>query len=124
MPAPTPRSMLGSTRRCRPTPPRTPMPPTPGPPTDRAVRGGARVKMSHGLAGAIAATGARIAEALIVVGLLASLVFFALRILPGDPAALVLGDDASPAELARIRAVLHLDRPLLVQYGEFLRGLV
>ena len=72
---------------------------------------------------AVAAIGARIAEALAVVWLLASLVFFALRILPGDPAALVLGDDASPAELARVRAVLHTDRPLPVQYAEFLRGL-
>jgi peptide/nickel transport system permease protein len=66
---------------------------------------------------------ARVVEALAVVWLLASLVFLALRILPGDPAALVLGDDASPAELARVRAVLHLDRPLLAQYGGFLRDL-
>jgi peptide/nickel transport system permease protein len=72
---------------------------------------------------AFAAIGARIAEALAVVWLLASLVFFALRVLPGDPAALVLGDEASPAELARVRAVLHLDRPLAIQYLEFLRGL-
>jgi peptide/nickel transport system permease protein len=71
----------------------------------------------------VAAIGARIAEAVAVVWLLASLVFFALRVLPGDPAALVLGDDASPAELARVRAVLHTDRPLLVQYGRFLGDL-
>jgi peptide/nickel transport system permease protein len=71
----------------------------------------------------VAAIGARIAEAIAVVWLLASLVFFALRVLPGDPAVLVLGDDASPAELARVRAVLHTDRPLLVQYGRFLGDL-
>ena len=80
--------------------------------------------MKTGLARALVAIAARIAEAVAVVGLLASLVFFALRVLPGDPAALVLGDDASPAELARVRSVLHLDRPLVVQYVEFLRGLV
>ncbi|MDP8999859.1 MAG: ABC transporter permease [Myxococcota bacterium] len=62
-------------------------------------------------------------ESLLVVFVLASLVFFALRILPGDPAALVLGDDASEVELARVRAVLHLDEALPVQYGRFLRGL-
>src|SRR5271154_1561125 len=73
---------------------------------------------------AVTTIGARIAEALAVVWLLASLVFFALRVLPGDPASLVLGDDASPAELARVRALLHLDRPLLAQYAEFLRDLV
>jgi peptide/nickel transport system permease protein len=72
---------------------------------------------------ALAATWARVAEALVVVWLLASLVFFALRLLPGDPAALVLGDDASPAELARVRASLHLDLPLGAQYVRFLRGL-
>ncbi|MGD0529682.1 MAG: ABC transporter permease [Polyangiaceae bacterium] len=65
----------------------------------------------------------RAVEALLVVVALASLVFFALRILPGDPARMVLGDEASPAELARVRATLHLDEPLLAQYGRFLRGL-
>jgi peptide/nickel transport system permease protein len=65
----------------------------------------------------------RAGEALGVVAVLASLVFFALRWLPGDPARLVLGDEASEAELARVRAVLHLGDPLLVQYGRFLRGL-
>jgi peptide/nickel transport system permease protein len=66
---------------------------------------------------------ARAVEALAVLVALASLVFFALRLLPGDPARLVLGDEASAADLARVRATLHLDEPLLAQYGRFLRGL-
>jgi len=66
---------------------------------------------------------ARAVESLTVVVVLASLVFFALRLLPGDPARLVLGDEASDADLARVRAALHLDRSLAVQYGGFLRGL-
>jgi peptide/nickel transport system permease protein len=66
---------------------------------------------------------ARAVEALAVVVALASLVFFALRILPGDPARLVLGDEASPAELARVRASLHLDESIGAQYVRFLRGL-
>jgi peptide/nickel transport system permease protein len=66
---------------------------------------------------------ARALEALGVVLALASLVFFALRILPGDPARLVLGDEASAADLARVRAALHLDEPLGLQYVRFLRGL-
>jgi peptide/nickel transport system permease protein len=66
---------------------------------------------------------ARAVEALLVVVALASLVFFALRLLPGDPARLVLGDEASPADLARVRATLHLDEPLFAQYGRFLHGL-
>ena len=66
---------------------------------------------------------ARALEGLAVVAALASLVFFALRLLPGDPARLVLGDEASPADLERVRATLHLDQPLLTQYARFLRGL-
>ncbi|MBK6695633.1 MAG: ABC transporter permease [Myxococcales bacterium] len=65
----------------------------------------------------------RSGEALAVLVLLASLVFFALRLLPGDPAALVLGDQASPRELALLRNRLHLDEPMAKQYGRFLWGL-
>jgi peptide/nickel transport system permease protein len=65
----------------------------------------------------------RVLESLLVAIALASLVFFALRLLPGDPAQLVLGDEASAADLARVRVTLGLDRPLAVQYGRFLRGL-
>jgi peptide/nickel transport system permease protein len=62
-------------------------------------------------------------EAWLVLLVLASLVFFALRLLPGDPAILILGDSASPAELATLRARLHLDEPLLTQYARFLAGI-
>jgi peptide/nickel transport system permease protein len=66
---------------------------------------------------------ARVFEAWLVLVALASLVFFALRILPGDPALLILGDSASVTEVATLRARLHLDEPLLVQYGRFLSGI-
>lgn len=72
---------------------------------------------------ALAVAAARLLEALAVLFVLASVVFFALRIVPGDPAALVLGDQASPLELARLRTKLHLDEPLTAQYLRFLRGL-
>src|SRR3954466_13128741 len=65
----------------------------------------------------------RLAEAALVVLVLATLVFLALRILPGDPAALVLGDQASEAERAALRGKLHLDEPMWLQYARFLRGL-
>jgi peptide/nickel transport system permease protein len=65
----------------------------------------------------------RVLESAAVVVALASLVFVALRVLPGDPARLVLGDTAGEADLARVRAALHLDEPLLAQYVRFLRGL-
>jgi peptide/nickel transport system permease protein len=76
-----------------------------------------------GTAGVVRVLVLRAFESLLVVLALASLVFFALRLLPGDAAELVLGDEASAAELARVRAVLHLDEPLAVQYARFLRGL-
>lgn len=65
----------------------------------------------------------RLLEALFVLLVLATLIFFALRLLPGDPAQLILGDQAGPAELARLREKLHLDEPLSRQYVRFLGGL-
>jgi peptide/nickel transport system permease protein len=67
---------------------------------------------------------ARLVEAAAVVLALATLVFLALRLLPGDPAALVLGDEASESERALLRSRLHLDEPLWLQYARFIRGLV
>ncbi|MFZ0243212.1 MAG: ABC transporter permease [Desulfobacterales bacterium] len=48
------------------------------------------------------------------------LVFLMLRMIPGDPAQLLLGEYANPAELTRLRAQLGLDRSLAVQYGIYL----
>ena len=55
---------------------------------------------------------------------LGTLVFLAGRALPSDPAALLLGDQASPAERAVVVRALHLDESLPTQYVYFLRGLV
>lgn len=46
------------------------------------------------------------------------------QLLPGDPARVIAGLQASQQEVNRIRAMLGLDRPLLVQYGLFLDHLV
>lgn len=78
----------------------------------RRWRGAARAFFG-GLAGQIA-----------VVLALASTVFFSLRVLPGDPAALVLGELSAEPERAALRAKLFLDRPLYVQYALFLKRLV
>ena len=53
-----------------------------------------------------------------------SVVFIVLRMIPADPAALILGTDASPEELAAMRTRMGLDQPLIVQYGRFLFDLV
>jgi ABC-type dipeptide/oligopeptide/nickel transport system permease component len=54
----------------------------------------------------------------------ATLVFALVHLVPGDPAQAMLGDSASPEEVASLRTRLGLDRPLHVQYGTFLRGAV
>jgi peptide/nickel transport system permease protein len=48
------------------------------------------------------------------------LVFLVVRILPGDPALLMLGVESSPETLARLRESMGLNRPLPVQYAEWL----
>ncbi|QNN63909.1 ABC transporter permease [Leucobacter denitrificans] len=46
-------------------------------------------------------------------------VFFLLRIVPGDPASMILGDRATPQAVAELRERLGLDAPLWQQYTEF-----
>src|SRR5262249_25955599 len=50
--------------------------------------------------------------------------FFLSRVVPGDPARLLAGPQASPAEVAHIGHIYGLDDPLIVQYGHYLRGLL
>lgn len=47
-------------------------------------------------------------------------VFLLLRLTPGDPAAIMAGDAATSEQIARIRAGLGLDKPLVVQFGIWL----
>jgi ABC-type dipeptide/oligopeptide/nickel transport system permease component len=56
----------------------------------------------------------------LVTWLLATIVFCVLRVLPGDPTDVVLGDLASEAARNSLRARLELDRPWWEQYGSFL----
>jgi peptide/nickel transport system permease protein len=62
----------------------------------------------------------RLAATLPVLLIVAVLVFLLLRLAPGDPAAILAGDAASTEQIARIRAELGLDRPILVQFGIWL----
>ncbi len=48
-------------------------------------------------------------------------VFLMVRLLPGDPASAVLGDRATEEDIARINAQLGLDKPILVQFGIFVK---
>jgi len=61
----------------------------------------------------------RVLATIPVMGIVAFLVFSLLFLAPGDPAAVIAGDQATPQDVERIRANLGLDRPFLVQFGEW-----
>ena len=52
------------------------------------------------------------------------LVFAFMRVLPGDPARVALGINASDEAVARLREQFGLDRPLVVQYLDWMRGML
>ena len=63
----------------------------------------------------------RVALAIPTVLLTSLVVFLMLFLTPGDPASIYVGEQtATPERLADIRRVMGLDRPLHVQYGDFL----
>jgi len=53
-----------------------------------------------------------------------TLVFVIVRVLPGDPALVVLGDQASPESIAALHHRLGLDRSIITQYLQFMLGVV
>jgi ABC-type dipeptide/oligopeptide/nickel transport system permease component len=53
----------------------------------------------------------------------ATLVFSLIHLIPGDPAQAMLGEAAPQSDVEELRRQLGLDRPLIEQYGAFLRGL-
>jgi peptide/nickel transport system permease protein len=61
----------------------------------------------------------RILATIPVMGVVALFVFSLLYIAPGDPAAVIAGDQATPGDVERIRQSLGLDRPFLVRFGEW-----
>jgi len=66
----------------------------------------------------------RIGLGLLSLWVISALLFFATNLLPGDVAAALLGQQATPASLARLRAVLGLDQPAWLRYLHWLRGLL
>lgn len=68
----------------------------------------------------------RVLAAVPVMAVVALFVFLLLRLTPGDPAAIIAGDMATPEQLERIRASLGLNEPIAVQFvtwiGQLLGG--
>lgn len=54
----------------------------------------------------------------------ATTVFIITRLIPGDPAAVLLGPQASPDEIAKMRETLGLNEPMYIQYIDFLGNLL
>jgi peptide/nickel transport system permease protein len=66
----------------------------------------------------------RLVGMLVVMFTVVTIVFIIVRIAPGDPAAVMLGPDATQQDISQLRTRLGLDRPLIVQYAFFLGQLI
>jgi peptide/nickel transport system permease protein len=65
----------------------------------------------------------RILHMIPVLLLISIFVFMLVRLVPGDPAAIMLGPRATPENIAKMHKQLRLDDPVWVQYGTFLGNL-
>jgi peptide/nickel transport system permease protein len=66
----------------------------------------------------------RIAQGLVTVLLASAVVFVLIRAVPGDPAAIMLGEQATTEDLNRLRTLMRLDRPVYEQYAVFVGQLL
>ena len=66
----------------------------------------------------------RLLVAILMLFLVSLTVFSVLFVLPGDPAQIMLGINATPETLANLRAELGLDQPFWVQYADWMGGLL
>ena len=89
----------------------TPLPPAPEARPNAVLRAVGAVPWAYILR--------RLLSTIPVMAIVALFVFSLLYIAPGDPAAIIAGDQATPADVERIRAGLGLDRPFLIRFGEW-----
>ena len=66
----------------------------------------------------------RFLRLLLTILIISTIIFFVIRVIPGDPALVVAGIDASDEEIQAIRAKLGTDAPVTVQYARWMRDLV
>jgi peptide/nickel transport system permease protein len=66
----------------------------------------------------------RVAAFAVTLFFVSALVFVVVRVLPGDPAELILGTEGNPETAQRLRRSLGLDQPLAIQYVAWLAGAV
>ena len=70
--------------------------------------------------GVLTAVGRRLSQVLLTVVVVALLIFGLMRLLPGDPALVMLGDRATDARIIAMHHQLGLDAPVIVQFWQFL----
>jgi peptide/nickel transport system permease protein len=66
----------------------------------------------------------RLVQLVVVIFFLSIIVFTIVRLIPGDPAAVMLGTEATPQALAQIRKEMGLDEPLFVQYVKWVQNVL
>lgn len=68
----------------------------------------------------------RLAISVVLLFIVTTLVFAFVHMMPGDPVLTMLGVDSNPdpVTVEKIRTELGLDQPILVQYGNYLKGIV
>jgi peptide/nickel transport system permease protein len=66
----------------------------------------------------------RLVSTVLVMAIVGVLVFLLVHLSPGDPAAIIAGDNATPAQIDQIRARLGLDDPLPVQFVRWFGGVI
>lgn len=66
----------------------------------------------------------RLAYSIFVLWGALTIVFIVVRLVPGDPAQMMLGSEGTQAEIAALRHQMGLDRPLLVQYARYIEQAV
>jgi peptide/nickel transport system permease protein len=78
-------------------------------------------RLRHGITGFVIR---RTLLGLLTLFLVSIVVFAATQVLPSDPARAILGRNATPESLKTLREQLNLDRPVVTQYTDWLKGLV
>jgi peptide/nickel transport system permease protein len=66
----------------------------------------------------------RLIQSLFIIWGCATLVFFMLRLVPGDPVLQMLGPEYTPAAATALRQKLGLDQPLYIQYAKWFGGIL
>ena len=65
----------------------------------------------------------RVASAIPLLLVISFVIFMFIHMIPGDPARMIAGQDATKEDVEVVREQLGLNDPLLVQYGKYMKGL-